>query len=149
MDWYVIRTEWWCLLIPASFSSYYKSFMTHHLVVIQECFKLTNGLPTNSIGHQCVKRFTNTFLHVTSINELNQKHFFQLDFSNHCPFHVMFGLTSPWISLRSFYNPTASLIIVDRLSKYAHFLVLIHPYTAKMVVEKFVEGVVKLCGMLK
>ena len=41
------------------------------------------------------------------------------------------------------------LVVVDRLSKSAHFLALAHPFTAKMVVEKFVEGVVKLHGMPK
>jgi len=40
-------------------------------------------------------------------------------------------------------------VVVDRLSKSAHFLALSHPYTAKMVAEKFVEGVVKLHGMPK
>lgn len=39
------------------------------------------------------------------------------------------------------------LVVIDRLSKSAHFLALSHFYTAKMVVEKFVEGVVKLHGM--
>jgi len=40
-------------------------------------------------------------------------------------------------------------VVVDRLSKSAHFLALLHPYTAKMVAEKFVEGIVKLHGMPK
>jgi len=31
-------------------------------------------------------------------------------------------------------------VVVDRLSKSAYFLALSHPYTAKMVAEKFVEG---------
>ncbi|KAL5846596.1 hypothetical protein ACOSQ3_010120 [Xanthoceras sorbifolium] len=38
-------------------------------------------------------------------------------------------------------------VVVDRLSKSAHFLALSHPYTAKVVAETFVEGVVKLHGM--
>ncbi|KAG8639326.1 hypothetical protein MANES_14G117021v8 [Manihot esculenta] len=39
------------------------------------------------------------------------------------------------------------LVVIDRLSKYAHFLPLSHPYSAKVIVDKFVEGVVKLHGM--
>ena len=39
------------------------------------------------------------------------------------------------------------MVMVDRLSKSAHFLTLSHPFTAKTVAEKFVEGVFKLHGM--
>jgi hypothetical protein len=35
-------------------------------------------------------------------------------------------------------------VVVDKLSKSAHFMALAHPYTAKMVVENFIEAVVKL-----
>lgn len=38
-------------------------------------------------------------------------------------------------------------MFVDRLSKYAHFMTLTHPFTAKILVEKFVENMVKLHGM--
>lgn len=41
------------------------------------------------------------------------------------------------------------MVVVDRLSKYAYFFTLSHPYTTKVVAEKFVEGVVKLHGMPK
>ena len=38
-------------------------------------------------------------------------------------------------------------VVVDRLSKSAHFLALTHPFSAKMVAEKIVDGVVKLHSM--
>ena len=41
------------------------------------------------------------------------------------------------------------MVVVDRLSKSAHFLTLSHPFTAKTIAEKFVEGVFKLHGMPK
>lgn len=41
------------------------------------------------------------------------------------------------------------VVVVDRLSKSAHFMSLTHLFTAKTVVEKFTDGVVKLHGMPK
>jgi hypothetical protein len=39
------------------------------------------------------------------------------------------------------------MVVVDRFSKSAHFLPLTHPFTAKIVAEKFIEGIIKLQGM--
>jgi hypothetical protein len=39
------------------------------------------------------------------------------------------------------------MVVVDRFSKSTHFLSLTHPFTTKIVAEKFVEGIIKLHGM--
>ena len=39
------------------------------------------------------------------------------------------------------------LVVVDQLSKYAHFSLLKHPFTAQTVVVVFVQDVVKLYGI--
>jgi len=39
------------------------------------------------------------------------------------------------------------LVIVDRLTKYAHFLLVKHPYTAATIAQLFMDHVVKLHGL--
>ncbi|KAJ9543487.1 hypothetical protein OSB04_023194 [Centaurea solstitialis] len=43
----------------------------------------------------------------------------------------------------------AILVVVDRLSKYGHFVLLKHPYTAKSIAEVFVKEVVRHHGIPK
>lgn len=39
------------------------------------------------------------------------------------------------------------LVVVDRLTKYAHFISLSHPYTAQTIVDLFLSNIFKLHGM--
>jgi hypothetical protein len=39
------------------------------------------------------------------------------------------------------------LAVVDRISKYAHFTSLAHPYTTSKVAQIFVNNIIKLHGM--
>ena len=38
------------------------------------------------------------------------------------------------------------MVVVDRLTKYAHFIPIKHPYTAQVVARLFLDTVLKLHG---
>jgi hypothetical protein len=42
---------------------------------------------------------------------------------------------------------TFILVVVDRLTKFAHFLPLKHPYTAATIAQVFLDNIVKLHGL--
>ena len=64
------------------------------------------------------------------------------------PNHVWRDISMDFIDgLPSSHGKTVIFVIVDRLSKYAHFVALSHPYTATQVAHAFLDNVYKLHGL--
>ena len=51
--------------------------------------------------------------------------------------------------LRRSLGRSAIFVLVDRLTKYAHFIPLSHPYTSKVIAGIFVDNIYKLYGLPK
>lgn len=51
------------------------------------------------------------------------------------------------MGLPSCQGKTVIWVVVDRLSKYAHFLAIAHPDSASMIAQMFVDHIFKLHGM--
>lgn len=49
--------------------------------------------------------------------------------------------------LPSSYQFDCILVVIDKFTKYGHFIALKHPYTTQSVAEPFLENVYKLHGM--
>lgn len=66
------------------------------------------------------------------------------------PCQVWDDITLDFIErLPTSHSKDTIIVVVNCLSKSAHFLSLTHHFTAKIVVESFVEGVIKLHGLPK
>lgn len=65
---------------------------------------------------------------------------------NHFLFQLQYGLINLYFvtCLPKSHGIDRILVVIDRLTTYAHFLPFRHPYIAKIVVELFVKEVVKL-----
>lgn len=74
---------------------------------------------------------------------------------------ILLGYLTPWKSLQSpgltsldfieallkSQGEEVIFVVVDRLTKYAHFLPMSHPYSVQPVIQLFLDNIVKLHGM--
>jgi hypothetical protein len=51
------------------------------------------------------------------------------------------------VGLPKAVDKSVIMVVVDRLSKYAHFFSLPHPFTTKLVAQVFLDHIFKLHGM--
>lgn len=66
------------------------------------------------------------------------------------PFQVWDDISLDFIKgLPSSYEKDSHLVVVDRLNKYAYFVALSHPFSAKIVAKQFVKHIIKIHDMPK
>lgn len=83
-----------------------------------------------------------------SLNNRNQRTYTQQAYSNHFLYPLKSGQTYPWTSLRFTSNGcNVIMVVVNRLSKYAYFITVSHPYTAGKIANSFLTNIYKLHGM--
>lgn len=64
------------------------------------------------------------------------------------PEHIWTDISMDFIDgLPPAHGKTTILVVVDRLSKYAHFCPISHPYTAASIAQVFVDNIIKLHGV--
>jgi len=66
-------------------------------------------------------------------------------YCSHCPFRELSG----WMYLWTLSGKDTILVVVDRLSKYAHFLPLSHHFSAVTVAQLYFDNIFKLHGVPK
>lgn len=72
------------------------------------------------------------------------------DFCTLYPSFNRHGHTSPWTSLNNFpyhKKKVTIWVVVNRLTKYGHFIALTHPYSAFSLAVLFVDSIYKLHGL--
>jgi hypothetical protein len=72
-----------------------------------------------------------------------------MGYYNHYPYQLGFGKIYQWILWKAFPNlrVIVILVIVDKLTKFAHFIPMKHPYIAAIVAQLFLDNIVKLHGI--
>ena len=98
------------------------------------------------------KQFNSLLVTAQSANAIKQNTSTKLASFNHYQYQNKSGRTYPWILLKHYLRSggkSVILTVVDRLSKYAHFIPLAHPYSATMVAHKFFSEIVRLHGLPK
>ena len=133
-------------LIHQLFKEFHDTRLGGHSGVLCTFKRLAQQLYWPSM-HRTIKEYVQS-CEVCQMNKTNNLSLAGLLQPLPIPCQVWDDITTDFIEgLPSFHGRNTIMVIVDRLSKYTHFLPLSHPFTTNVVVEKFVEGIVKLHGM--